>query len=92
MKRQVLFICAGNTCRSPMAEALFRHMLGQAGLSEFFAVSSAGLSAFHGDAAAAGAEEAMRERGLGLSAHRSRPLSGGLLAGADWAVTMTQAQ
>ncbi|MCL2817409.1 MAG: low molecular weight protein arginine phosphatase [Clostridiales bacterium] len=92
MKKQVLFLCAGNTCRSPMADVLFRHMLGQAGLSERFTVVSAGLSAFHGDGAAPGAEEAMRERGLDLSEHRSRPLSDGLLVGADWIVTMTQAQ
>jgi len=92
VEKRILFLCAGNTCRSPMAEALFRQMLGQAGLAGHFTVASAGLSAFRGDEAAPGAAEAMRERGLDLSAHRSRPLSGTLAAETEWAVTMTQAQ
>ena len=92
MKKQIVFICAGNTCRSPMAEALFRQILGQAGLSERFDVSSAGLAAFPGDGAAFCAGEVMREYGLDLSVHRSRPFTGELFAEADWIVAMTQAQ
>ena len=92
MKKRILFVCAGNTCRSPMAEILFLHMLKQAGLAERFEVSSAGLHAFPGDGGAPCAREAMAERSLDLSAHRSRLLSRELFAEEDWLVTMTQAQ
>lgn len=43
--KKVLFICHGNICRSPMAEAVFRHMLEERGLGERFAVDSAAVSA-----------------------------------------------
>lgn len=42
---KILFICHGNICRSPMAEAVFRHMLEERGLGERFAVDSAAVSA-----------------------------------------------
>ena len=43
--KKVLFVCHGNICRSPMAEAIFRHMLEERGLGERFAVDSAAVSA-----------------------------------------------
>lgn len=43
--KSILFICHGNICRSPMAEAVFRHMLEERGLGERFAVDSAAVSA-----------------------------------------------
>ena len=42
---KILFLCHGNICRSPMAEAVFRHMLEERGLGERFAVDSAAVSA-----------------------------------------------
>ena len=43
--KKVLFVCHGSICRSPMAEAVFRHMLEERGLGERFAVDSAAVSA-----------------------------------------------
>lgn len=43
--KKVLFVCHGNICRSPMAEAVFRHMLEERSLGERFAVDSAAVSA-----------------------------------------------
>ena len=43
--KKVLFVCHGNICRSPMAEAVFRHMLEERGLGERFAVDFAAVSA-----------------------------------------------
>ncbi len=41
---KVLFICHGNICRSPMAQFLFQHLVNQAGLADFFSISSAATS------------------------------------------------
>lgn len=44
---KVLFVCLGNICRSPAAEGVFLHILGQRGLESQFTVDSAGTSSFH---------------------------------------------
>jgi protein-tyrosine phosphatase len=44
---RVLFVCLGNICRSPMAEAVFRHMVAEAGLSDQIQVDSAGTGGWH---------------------------------------------
>ncbi len=43
----VLFVCLGNICRSPLAEGVFLHLVAEAGLSERFAIDSAGTGAWH---------------------------------------------
>ena len=43
----VLFVCTGNICRSPTAEAVFRHMVRQAGLEQRFQIDSAGTHGYH---------------------------------------------
>ena len=48
--RSVLFVCTGNTCRSPMAQGLFSLMLKEKGIDDV-SCDSAGLSAFDGEAA-----------------------------------------
>jgi protein-tyrosine phosphatase len=71
----VLFVCYGNICRSPMAEALFRHAAaGHPALREVEA-ASAGVAAIEGNRATSLACTAVRAAfGLDLSAHRARPL------------------
>lgn len=52
VKIRVLFVCLGNICRSPMAEAVFADMVRQAGLQERIEADSAGTGAWHIDSAA----------------------------------------
>jgi protein-tyrosine phosphatase len=92
-----LFVCTGNTCRSPMAEALFRRALAKAkGVadgeleSKGLRVVSGGTAAFGGARATEEAVEALREMGIDLSGHRSRPVTMGLLEDADRVYTMTR--
>jgi len=68
----VLFVCVGNICRSPMAEAVFAHRM--AGSHPHLRISSAGVSALVGDPADPLAVALMTERGIDLSRHRARQL------------------
>lgn len=89
MQLDVLFVCSGNTCRSPLAAAFFRKALqGRQGVGPV-EVGSAGLSALDGEPASRQAREVAREWGLDLEAHRSRRASRELLAGARLILTMT---
>jgi protein-tyrosine phosphatase len=72
----VTFVCTGNTCRSPMAEALLRAALAKrgAGLGHL-RVASFGLAAAPGDPASTHSVKAMARIGLDIAGHRSRLLS-----------------
>ena len=71
---RVLFVCTGNTCRSPMAAGLFRTLAAKhpAFAGRALHVSSAGTAASEGAPAAALAVEAMRAKGIDISDHRAR--------------------
>lgn len=73
---KILFICSGNTCRSPVAEAIFTKMIEEDPyLSERLFVDSAGINALAGSPATNEARLVMEERGLSLEAHKSKPVS-----------------
>jgi len=86
---KILFICTGNTCRSPMAEGLFRKKAAERGLAAYVG-ASAGLCAGDGSPAALNAIEACREVGVDLSGHLSRYLSPELVEETDLFAVMTR--
>ena len=76
MSIRVLFVCHGNICRSPMAEAIFRSMVRERGLEDQFLVDSAAVSAEElGNPVYPAAQTELRSRGLGASSHRAWQLS-----------------
>lgn len=89
--RTILFVCSGNTCRSPLAAALFARYLTDIPDARF-RVESAGVAARNGAPASEGAYLVGLEHGLDLGAHRARLLTPEIAARADLVLTMTQAQ
>lgn len=83
----ILFLCTGNTCRSPMAEAVARRELERRGWHHVH-VASAGVSAEPGFEASPHAASVATARGLDLSAHRSQPLTPELVGWADLVLGM----
>lgn len=92
----VLFVCTGNTCRSPMAEGLAKQLLAEVKGVEVdqleaagVRVRSAGVATGGGSPATPEAVEAMRQVGIDITGHRSTALTEDLLQDADAIYTMT---
>lgn len=88
----LLFVCSGNTCRSPMAEVIALAQMRTAGGFGKSAVTSAGLAAYPGDSANPASVRVCAEHGLDLSNHRSKSLTTDLIEASDHIYTMTQSQ
>lgn len=86
---RLLFVCTGNTCRSPMAAALTGHLGRQLDLPFQLEVRSRGLYAVEGDPMSALAREALAERGVAAEDHRAAMLEEADLEWADLVLTMT---
>jgi protein-tyrosine phosphatase len=93
----VLFVCTGNTCRSPMAELLCRNMLAKrlnCTIDELedhgVMVMSAGLSSMLGGKASSESVQVLAEMGLDLGGHETQPLTEPLVRHADAIYTMTR--
>ncbi|MFY9176568.1 MAG: low molecular weight protein arginine phosphatase [Caldicoprobacterales bacterium] len=89
---QILFVCTGNTCRSSMAEALFKDMIKKHYPDKLkdIKVMSAGVAARDGDKASPNAIRAMEELGIDLAFHSATQLTAELISEADLILTMTQ--
>ena len=86
---KILFVCTGNTCRSPMAEGIFKKILADKGITDI-ECSSAGIFAMTGDEVTPNSVKACERFGVDISAHRARRITEYILDEADKFVCMTQ--
>ena len=86
---KVLFVCMGNICRSPTAEAVFRKQVADKGLQDRIVIDSAGTHAYHiGHPPDARSAETARERGLDMSKQRARRVEYADLQDFDYVLAM----
>ena len=85
----ILFVCTGNTCRSPMAEGLFKKILADKGIDNISS-SSAGLFAMTGDEVTPNSVKACERFAVDISAHRARRITSYILDETDKFVCMTK--
>ena len=88
---RTLFVCTGNTCRSPMAAALLQNKINSASAGTAYSVASAGLAAWPGQPASPEAVLVMGQRGLSLADHRAQQVDFDQIAASRIVLTMTRA-
>lgn len=86
----ITFVCSGNTCRSPMAEGIFKKIVKERSINNI-QCKSCGISAYNGDCVTPNAVEAVKKYGVNIENHRSSVLTQYLAAETDIFVCMTQA-
>lgn len=91
-KVSVVFVCMGNICRSPTAEAVFRHYVENAGLSRHILIDSAGTHDYHiGHPPDSRAQRAAQQRGYDMSKLRGRQVVEGDFRRFDYVLAMDKA-
>lgn len=87
----VVFVCMGNICRSPMAEAIFVHLVNEAGLADRFEIASAGTSSYHvGEAPHRGTQAVLAKHRMAQTGNRAQQVTQSMLARADYVVAMDE--
>jgi protein-tyrosine phosphatase len=89
MTFRVAFVCSGNICRSPTAEAVLRHLVEERGLGKQISVESYGVGPWHvGQPIDPRARQALRARGLDLPRHTARMIDADDIAALDLVVAI----
>ncbi len=92
MKAKVLFVCMGNICRSPTAEAVFRHYVEMEGLADVIHIDSAGTHDYHiGEPPDSRTQRAAMQRGYDMSALRGRQVEASDFVRFDYVLAMDEA-
>ncbi len=87
-KINVLMVCLGNICRSPMAEAVFQDLINQAGLSDQFQIDSAGTARYHvGEPAHIGTRQTLAQHGITYMG-KARQVTASELSAVDYIMAM----
>jgi protein-tyrosine phosphatase len=87
----VLFVCMGNICRSPMAEAVFRHLVQEAGLAPRFKIASVGTGGWHvGERPHPGTQAVLQRNGVAVGDQRAQRLSHADLDHYDYIIAMDE--
>lgn len=87
----ILFVCTGNTCRSSMAEGIFKSLTKKSSMEDKFYISSSGTGVNMPLPASDHAVMVLQEIGIDISKHLSRPLSRQLIDESDLILGMTSA-
>jgi len=90
-KKNILFVCTGNSCRSVMAEALFKKMMRDQNRDDVN-VSSAGIMSLHGLVASQGAKEVLAKEGIDVSRHIAHEVTKEMLLRSDFILVMERLQ
>lgn len=87
--KKILFVCMGNICRSPSAEAVFRRLVKQAGLEKQWLIESAGTHAYHvGEPPDKRSQQAAMARGYDMRGQRARQVCAEDFERFDWILAM----
>lgn len=91
MATNVLFVCLGNICRSPMAEAIFQKLVDDAGLSHLISVDSAGTGSWHiGDRAHSGTREVLKRHAIPYDGRARQVQPGDMSADGSYIIVMDE--
>ena len=86
----VAFVCTGNTCRSPVAEKLFKHHIKQKGLNDKYRAISVGLAADDGQAMTSLSQSVLKQHKIPVGAHKSKRLTHKLANTIKYFICMTK--
>lgn len=90
-ERHIVFVCTGNTCRSPMGEGWLKWYIEKKKQSDHFFVESCGVYAYDGMPASEGAVKRMKKEGIDITSHRSQAMTRHILESADVIFCMSYA-